>query len=212
MLKQIPNAVTLSRVLFIPVIACCLFSADDHRGEGYALAAFLLTALAASTDWVDGYLARKYNWITNFGKIADAFVDKLLVVGLYVILLVEGTLPAWGWIIVVITVFRDVMVTWLRALAARKGNYLAAGSGGKWKTAVQLVAVVLLFAGPAFLIDLSVMWESMRQLLLNLGKSLYIIGIVLFILAGFLTLTSGWQYFRAYLPMLKEQTGDTASS
>ena len=146
---NIPNKITLSRIFLIPVFILLLsipFDWGDWAiGEEMLpvvdFVAALLFIIAAGTDWVDGYYARKYNLVTNLGKFLDPMADKLLVASAFVLLIEMGMAPAW---IVIIIISREFAVTGLRLIAAGEGIVLAAGKMGKWKTTFQLVAIATL--------------------------------------------------------------------
>ncbi|OZU90254.1 CDP-diacylglycerol--glycerol-3-phosphate 3-phosphatidyltransferase [Virgibacillus indicus] len=146
---NIPNKITVSRILLIPVFII-LMSIPFDWGEwqiGEAelpithFAAALLFIIAAATDWVDGHYARKYNLVTNLGKFLDPLADKLLVSAALIILVEMGVAPAW---VVIIIISREFAVTGLRLVAAGEGIVLAAGSMGKLKTATQMIAIAVL--------------------------------------------------------------------
>jgi CDP-diacylglycerol--glycerol-3-phosphate 3-phosphatidyltransferase len=130
-----PNLVTLSR-LFLAVPF--LFLLELQGWERVAMGIFVV---AAATDWVDGYLARKLNQVTELGKLMDPLVDKVLVTGGLVGLASHGIVPAWS---VTIVLFREFLVTGLRALEAQRGVIIAAGWLGKVKAAVQMIAIAAL--------------------------------------------------------------------
>jgi len=131
------NRVTLARIVLIPVVVVVLLARLPNWGPWWA--AILFTLLAA-TDAVDGYLARSRNEITNFGKLLDPLADKLLVTAALVSLVELGSLPAWAAIIII---SREFIVTGLRMVAVAEGQVIAAGSFGKLKTVLQIIAVVM---------------------------------------------------------------------
>jgi len=154
----LPNLITLARILACPAIALLALS----PGLGTRLGAFLLFVVAAVSDLYDGYLARKYDWITDVGKLLDPLADKLLLAATFVpIWLIStrpdgfGNLPFLGplplWVLVVIF-GREIFITALRQWAATKGEILAAGQSGKYKAIFQN-----LFAGGALL------WYPIQQ-------------------------------------------------
>ncbi len=98
----------------------------------------LLFILAASTDWLDGYYARKYNLVTNFGKFLDPLADKLLLTAALIALVELTLLPAW---IAIVIISREFAVTGIRLVAAADGQVIAASNLGKWKTVFQIIAV-----------------------------------------------------------------------
>ena len=124
---NLPNKLTLLRVFMIPV--CLLLWA---LGLSYPAAAVFV--LAAATDFLDGYIARKKNLVTVFGKFADPVADKILVLTAMIFLCVDGRLPAWA---VSVVAARELLVDGLRLVAVGKGNVIAAGWAGKIKTNLQ---------------------------------------------------------------------------
>ena len=129
---NVPNQLTLLRILMIPV--CLLLWALEL--PVWAAAVF---ALAAATDFFDGYIARKRNIVTVFGKFADPVADKLLVLTAMIFLTASGCLPAWA---VCVVAARELMVDGLRLVAVGKGNVIAAGWLGKIKTNLQYFCVL----------------------------------------------------------------------
>src|SRR5690625_4095648 len=144
---NIPNKITLSRIFLIPIFILLLsipFSWGEWNiGETTLpithFVAALVFAFAASTDWLDGYYARKYNLITNLGKFLDPLADKLLV-SAALILLVELDLAA-AWIVILI-ISREFAVTGMRLVAAGEGIVLAASNMGKLKTVTHILAIL----------------------------------------------------------------------
>jgi len=134
------NMITLARMALIPIFMYCAIS-DGAQGNWIALALF---AFASLTDGIDGYIARKYNQITDFGKLVDPLADKLLVMSALLILLEQGVLPSWACILILA---REFIVSSLRSIAASKGVVLAASWWGKVKTVSQLICVMYLLAG-----------------------------------------------------------------
>ena len=111
-------------------------------GKGWATLAIFI--VASVTDYFDGHLARKYNLITNYGKIMDPLADKLLVTSAFVCLIETGDVAAW---MVIIILAREFAITGLRAVAASDGIVIAAAWSGKVKTVTQMLAVILLLMG-----------------------------------------------------------------
>ncbi|WP_119729405.1 CDP-diacylglycerol--glycerol-3-phosphate 3-phosphatidyltransferase [Thermomonospora amylolytica] len=138
---NVANLLTLIRILLVPVFAWLLL----QDGTGWRLAAFAVFALASVTDKIDGDLARKYDLVTDFGKIADPIADKALTGAALVGLSVLGEL--WWWVTAVILV-RELGVTVLRFVVIRHG-VIPASKGGKLKTLLQIVAIGLfILPGP----------------------------------------------------------------
>ena len=150
----LPNKLTMFRIVLIPlmvVVAYVPFFSSIKVGC-FTLANLInvcIFALASATDFLDGYIARKYNLVTTFGKFADPLADKLLVVSAMGILCTQltGTNNEWfipGWIIIVI-LCREFIVSGIRLVAVERGNVIAAGFLGKLKTATTMFALIFLF-------------------------------------------------------------------
>lgn len=134
---NVPNALTSIRLVLVPVFAWMLLSHPDD--PGWRLATTLVFAIAIGTDSLDGYLARKHNIVTKFGKLADPIADKALTGMAFLGLSILGEL--WWWVTIVILV-REWGITALRFVMLRYG-VMAAGRGGKIKTVLQSVALIL---------------------------------------------------------------------
>jgi len=159
-----PNYLTLLRVLMVPAVILGLF----QRTPLGDLMAALFFGVASITDYFDGYLARKYKIETVYGKLMDPLADKFLVICSLIMLQHLGRMSP---IVVMVLVCRELTITGLRALASAEGVIVAASSGGKWKTALQMVAIPCLmiqdvFGIPFFRIG---MWLTY----LSLGFSLW---------------------------------------
>ena len=136
---NVPNTLTMLRILAVPVVVVALLSEVEH-GD---LIAGLVFALAAFTDGLDGYIARRNDDVTTFGKLMDPLADKLLIVAALVSLVAVDRLQAW---IAMVIIAREFAVTGLRTLAAEQGAVISASWLGKVKTAVQIAAVIGLIA------------------------------------------------------------------
>lgn len=134
---NLPNKLTLLRVCMVPVfVVLMLFG--PASGKYWAAAVFIL---ASATDWLDGYLARKQNLVTDFGKFMDPIADKLLVCSALICLVEQGSLSAW---IVIIIIGREFIISGFRLVASDKGTVIAASYWGKFKTVFQMIMVILL--------------------------------------------------------------------
>lgn len=132
------NKITIIRMLMIPV-----FIAFALQGTlACDITALVLFIVASATDFLDGYIARKYNQITDFGKFVDPLADKLLVVAALVIFIERGFMASW---MVFIIVAREFIITSLRIVAMSKGRVMAAAWSGKVKTTVQIAGCVAIF-------------------------------------------------------------------
>lgn len=152
---NLPNKITVSRILLIPVFLI-LMLVPFKWGEVHFLGAVIPTAhllgailfiIASITDWIDGYIARKYNLITNLGKFLDPLADKLLVSAALIVLVEMQLAPSW---IVIIIISREFAVTGLRLILAGTGEVVAANMLGKIKTWAQIIAIaaLLLYNAP----------------------------------------------------------------
>ncbi len=137
---NLPNLLTMARVVMIPV--CLGFLGEDTPRAGF-WSAFVFT-LAAITDLLDGWLARKLNVVSVLGKLLDPLADKLIVMASLVWMVPMGRIPAW---VVVLLLGRDIAVTGLRSVAASEGVVIAAGEEGKAKTALQMIGIICLILG-----------------------------------------------------------------
>lgn len=196
---NLPNAITLSRLIL--TAAFIIFLAWNSTWTH--LTALILFILAAVSDFVDGWLARKMNLVTPLGKLLDPLADKILVCSAFVFLTAEGICPVW---ITALIIGREFLVTGLRQIAIEAGQVLAADNLGKWKTTFQLIYLI------AGLIWLT--FETMTQVPPSLkffhtlttpawsdgGKLLPItLGI-----AVALTVISGWNYLWSSRYLLKK--------
>lgn len=131
---NLPNKLTLLRIIAIPVFIVVLMM--EHR-----YTATIIFIAAALTDMLDGHIARKYDLVTNFGKLMDPLADKLLVMSALLCLVELGEVAGW---MVIVVLAREFAVTGLRQVAAAEGIVIAAGTTGKIKTITQMIAIPLL--------------------------------------------------------------------
>jgi len=146
-----PNRLTLLRLGLIPFLWWALVT----PGTTSRWAALILFSLAAATDFLDGYIARRYGPITTFGKIFDPLADKVLVAAVFLVYIAQQILPAW-WFLVVL--FREFAVSGLRIVAAVNAVVLAADAGGKMKTLLQLLGLFSLLLSDALTDVASISW------------------------------------------------------
>lgn len=132
---QLPNLLSLARLIATPVVVVLLLVAPPHR-----IAAAVLFALASITDYLDGYLARRWQVVSQFGVFADLMADKLLVAATLIAMVGIGVVPAW---IAIVIVGRELVVSGLRSWAAARGVVIPAGIWGKGKTLLTLIAVTI---------------------------------------------------------------------
>ena len=135
-----PTQLTLMRIALIPLII--IFNYMDPPWSTWVSVAVFLTA--SLTDMLDGFLARKNNQVTTLGKLLDPLADKLLVLTAFLVILERQSIQAW---IVILMIGREMAITGLRAFLAAERIVLSAGKIGKWKMALQVVALSFLFVG-----------------------------------------------------------------
>jgi len=156
----LPNGVTITRIIAIPVILILLFSS----GRFYQIITAFLFLLVAVTDTLDGYLARRYGMVTTLGKFLDPLADKLLIVTALIALIPGRGIPFW---MVIVIVGREIAVTGLRGIAASQGIIISASQLGKYKTVFEVASIFfLVLNGDYFSIDfhqvgMGLLWVSL---------------------------------------------------
>lgn len=146
---NLPNKITISRIFLIPLFIIVLtidfnwgsINIGENTLPVTQLVAALIFIFASLTDWLDGYIARKYNLITTMGKFLDPLADKLLVSAAFIMLIELGIAPAW---IIIVIISREFAITGFRLVASGEGVVLSASSMGKLKTVAQILAIALL--------------------------------------------------------------------
>jgi CDP-diacylglycerol--glycerol-3-phosphate 3-phosphatidyltransferase len=195
---NLPNICTLSRVPMMFIIVAMLYV----EWSGAATVAFLVFVLAGITDFLDGYLARKLNQVSNFGVLMDAVTDKVLLLGIMIALVdldmihAPNPLPTF---MVLLILGREFLITGLRLVAASKGVVVSADRGGKQKTVTQILAVSAILLAHMFSSDVT-LWISRD--LTSVSHALSLLGLALFVLATVFTVSSGARYFRKYASMV----------
>ena len=187
---NLPNKITIARILLIPVMIIIPFLglekvvfADVTQSNLIILIIFLI---ASFTDFLDGYLARKNNLVTTFGKFLDPIADKLLVLSALIMLVEQGIIPSW---IPIIIAAREFIVSGIRMLAAGEGNVIAASWLGKVKTVSQMIAIALAFLSTNKFMQFIDGTLTDGSLVLNILMSL---GMLVSVIA---TIWSGLDYF-----------------
>ena len=185
---NLPNRLTVLRLLLMFPFVFAL-SVDFPGSKLMALVIFILGSM---TDYADGYIARKFNLITDFGKLMDPLVDKIMTMAAFICLVALGTLPAWA---VVIIVSREFLITGLRLIAAAQGKVLPAERLGKHKTVWQIVTILYCL----LLITINPRSD------LPLSTFLKLMGFILICFTVGLTLWSGISYFAKNWDLVREQ-------
>lgn len=139
--------ITLARVALIPIYMVLMYLSGGQAGI-WMLLAVLVFITASLTDFVDGYVARHYNQVSDFGKFLDPLADKLLTLAAMAMFCEWGTFPAWA-LMIVLT--REFAVSGLRMVAGPKGKVIAAGKSGKFKTASTMVGLCAMMAFPGMM-------------------------------------------------------------
>lgn len=173
--ENIPNLLTLGRIILIPIF---LLVSSVPNSTAWHVVAAVIFAIASFTDYLDGYLARKWRVVTNFGKFADPLADKMLVMSAFIMLVGLNLAPAW---VSAVIICRELAVTGLRLLLVETGGeVLAAAMPGKIKTVTQMLSVILLLC------------------------HFSTIGNIMLYLSLFFTLYSGYDYFKGASFLFKD--------
>ena len=143
---NLPNKITLFRVILIPVFLY-VYLAQPFGYPGSDWVALAIFSVASITDAIDGYIARNWNLITNFGKLMDPLADKLLVCAALIAFVETGVMPGW---VAVVLVSREFFISGMRQLAVEKGLVLAASKAGKIKLITQVVLMIFILLPLSF--------------------------------------------------------------
>jgi len=191
---NLPNLLTMLRIVMIPVVLW-LMNDGTPRANFWAAIFYVLSAV---TDALDGWLARRMNLISVLGKFLDPLADKLLVMATLVFMVYLGRLPMLGVIAVIVMVGRELSITALRTIAMSEGVVMAAGQGGKDKTALQMAAILLLILQHPY--DVNFFFTTVRADLTE-------VGLILLYLSLFFALTSAGEYVKLFVEAVeaKEQ-------
>ena len=193
---NLPNQLTMGR-LFLTALFVAVMSIPDqllkslHLLDYRITIAILFFLIASLTDFLDGYIARKLKLVTDFGKLMDPLVDKILTSAVFIILTKENMIPAW---ITITIISREFLVTGLRLLASNQGKVLSADSLGKWKTTSQIIVASF------FLIVLGSN-EPTLNCLEFIDQPM--IGNLLIIICTTITIVSGWSYLSKNRQLIK---------
>jgi CDP-diacylglycerol--glycerol-3-phosphate 3-phosphatidyltransferase len=174
---NLPNLLTMGRVAIIPLV---LWLLDQGTPHDCLVAAFVYSA-AALTDMLDGYLARRMNIVSMLGKFLDPLADKLLVMASLIWMVPMGRIPEWA---VTLLLAREISITGLRSIASTEGVVIAAGGGGKSKTALQMVGILCMMIGYPYHFDLGILDLGVVDLVV-VGRALIYISLVFSLASAF---------------------------
>lgn len=183
---NLPNLLTMARVALIPIVLWLLYDGTPEAGFWAAV----VYIVAAVTDFLDGWLARRMGLVSILGKFLDPLADKLMVMSSLVFLAWMGRIPLWGVAIVILMEGRELAITSFRVIAMSEGVVMQAGSGGKEKTALQMVAILMLIVYHPYETDFF-LFSGMA----DWGM----IGLVLLAVSAVLSLLSGGEYIKVFV-------------
>lgn len=196
-----PNKLTILRILLVPaIVIVAMINIPGELFYGISVKFIvidILFAIGAITDKIDGYLARKNNQVTNFGKFLDPIADKILVISALIVLVEAGRLPSW---IPIIIIMREFVVSGYRLIAVeQKGKVVAANKWGKLKTVTQMIAIILAFLdvnpfGAIFTMNLEPV-----PFIVNLLVTVFMIACTI------ATIFSGYEYLKDGKDLLKDR-------
>jgi len=208
---NLPNVLSFLRIAIIPLVLVFVY----YESRLNCFIAACLFAAASITDYFDGYLARKTGQITVIGKFLDPLADKLIVASTLIMLIPLGRIPAW---VVVLILARELAITGLRSIASSEGLVIAAGQGGKWKTAFQLtgiLALIIHYPYPVAIITPGlyrlVAGTEFHRLLASWGMQVrpwvdfHVVGLWLIYLSLFFSIFSAVQYIVLFTRTLGEE-------
>ena len=215
----VPNILTVLRLLAAPGVAIMFLYFSRPAADWFAL---ILFVLAAVTDWVDGYLAREWKQETKLGAMLDPIADKAMVVIALMVIVGYSSMSPWLVLPATFILFREVFVSGLREFLGDTAGTLKVTPLAKWKTTLQMIAIAVLFAQGVFehYLGISIIGmspeivdgimageiEDLHGLWWKEAGMIWAgnVGLVLLWVAAFLTLITGWDYFRKAVPFLKD--------
>jgi CDP-diacylglycerol--glycerol-3-phosphate 3-phosphatidyltransferase len=164
---NLPNKITIARVFMIPVFLVIYLSQSLPYANIIAAIVFIVACL---TDALDGYIARKYNLVTNFGKFADPLADKLLVCSALICFVDFKLVPAW---IIIIIIFREFIISGFRLVASDNGVVIAASNIAKFKTTAQMIMSILLIINFN-----NMLFNTLEQIFIYLSLILTVVSLI----------------------------------
>ena len=193
---NLPNKLTMGRLVMTGLFVLVMSVPDSYIKENQLpdcriTVALIFFLMASISDFLDGYLARKFNLVTDFGKLMDPLVDKILTSAVFIVLTKEDMVPAW---ITITIIAREFLVTGLRLLASNQGALLSADSLGKWKTTSQIITATY------FLITVG---EDEKIINPLTSLQMPMIGNVLLFICTTITVVSGLSYVKKNLNLIR---------
>ena len=178
-MKNLPNVLTISRIVLLAPLLIMIYLPNDQLN----LISVILFILIALTDFFDGFFARRQNVMSEFGKMLDPIADKLLVVGVLIVLMIKGTIEDLTILPALLIIFREIFISGLREFAANRNSYASidVSQVGKLKTAIQMLSLLLILS--------SLVLKNLT-ILLN-------IGIIFLWISMVLALISGYKYYKS---------------
>ena len=174
---NLPNKITIFRVILIPFFLVALLVDAIPAGKWIALGIFIVASLS---DMVDGKLARKYNLVTDFGKFMDPLADKLLTCSAMIAMISLNLIPSW---VVIVIIAREFTISGFRLIASDNGKVIAANMWGKVKTTVQMIMIIYLIVKVAANWD-SLFFNVVAQVLIYAALALTVISLMTYILGN----------------------------
>ncbi len=178
-MKNLPNVLTISRIVLLAPLLIMIYLPNDQLN----LISVILFILIALTDFFDGFFARRQNITSEFGKMLDPIADKLLVVGVLIVLMIKGTIVDLSILPAMLIIFREIFISGLREFAANRNSYASidVSQVGKLKTTIQMLSLLLILSSIVF---------KHLMILLN-------IGIIFLWISMALALISGYKYYKS---------------
>ena len=178
-MKNLPNVLTISRIVLLAPLLIMIYLPNDQLN----LISVILFILIALTDFFDGFFARRQNITSEFGKMLDPIADKLLVVGVLIVLMIKGTIEDLSILPALLIIFREIFISGLREFAANKNSQASidVSQVGKLKTAIQMLSLLLILSSLV-----------LKNLIILLN-----IGIIFLWISMLLALISGYKYYKS---------------
>jgi len=202
---NVANKISMFRIFIIPVfMALFIIKSDAATINYYRISAWIVFMIAAISDLIDGYYARNYEKVTKFGKLIDPIADKMLVTAALLCLVEANVVASW---VAFLIIGRDIAISGLRIIAAANGSIISASPLGKWKTALQLAAIITALTFYSF--DEMLKINDIANGIGPAGVSIYkayeqpIVNMLMYI-SAFISIVSGYDYFKKNKQVIKD--------